>query len=115
MRSHPHPWRDAQSTWVYFIQEDRTGSIKIGTSSHPHSRLKQIQTASGAGALRLLGGIRHESRMRAFDTERRIHGLLSKHRVSGEWFLPHPDVLALIPTEPIAAPQPRARVAHAQQ
>lgn len=73
--------------FVYFIQRSNDGPIKIGKSKNPESRVNQLQLAS-VEPLRLLGVLS--------DEEKRIHDLFLDHRISGEWFRPHQDILNFI-------------------
>lgn len=73
---------------IYFIQAGHNGPIKIGFSSRPRKRLRQMQTAN-ARPLRLLGTIPTTSK----GLEAEIHHTLRKHKRRGEWFRPHHDVL----------------------
>lgn len=77
--------------FVYFIQADENGPIKIGfTADDPKRRLSQLQTGN-ASALKLLGAINGTS-----SQEKQFHADLSEWRLQGEWFEPHPTVLAKI-------------------
>lgn len=74
---------------IYFIGGD-VGHIKIGVSRSPHSRLAGIQTGSPI-PLRILATVTG-----GFDEERAYHARFAAHRVQGEWFERHPDILAEI-------------------
>lgn len=77
--------------WVYFIQADENGPIKIGfTSGKPERRLNQLQTAHPS-ALKLLGAISGTSQR-----EKQFHTELAQWRLQGEWFESHPKVLGTI-------------------
>lgn len=77
--------------YVYFIQADENGPIKIGfTADDPKRRLSQLQTGN-ASALKLLGAIKGTAVQ-----ERQFHTALSEWRLQGEWFEPHPTVLATV-------------------
>lgn len=77
--------------FVYFIQADESGPIKIGfTSGSPQARLAQLQTGNPA-ALKLLGAIKGSTAK-----ERELHTSLSEWRLQGEWFQSHPTVLDTI-------------------
>jgi len=74
--------------FVYFIQADEDGPIKIGfTAGDPQSRLAQLQTGNPV-ALKLLGAIRGDTAK-----ERELHAALAEWRLQGEWFKPHATVL----------------------
>ena len=77
--------------YVYFIQADENGPIKIGfTTDDPKRRLSQLQTGN-ASSLKLLGAIKGTSAR-----ERQFHVTLSEWRLQGEWFQSHPTVLAAV-------------------
>jgi hypothetical protein len=74
---------------LYIIQS-AAGPIKIGISVNPRGRLKGLQTAH-PWKLSLLcvipGGCALEAQ---------YHARFAEHRLHGEWFSPHPDILAEI-------------------
>lgn len=76
-------------TDLYFIRSE-TGPIKIGISVDPTQRLRNLQTAH-PHKLELIcviaggGGLEAE-----------YHKRFAAHRLTGEWFAPHPDILAEI-------------------
>ena len=75
--------------YVYFIQADENGPIKIGfTSDDPQKRLSQLQTGN-ASALKLIGAIKATSAR-----EKQFHSAFAEWRLQGEWFKPHPAVLS---------------------
>lgn len=75
---------------VYFIQAGATGPIKIGIACDIHRRHFELQNQHYE-ELRLLatttGGLR---------LERELHRRFAEHRIRGEWFAPHPRILAEI-------------------
>lgn len=79
---------------VYFIGEITEdwehGPIKIGIAADPGNRLANLQS-SNQRELAMFGW---------FDapdgTEKSIHRRLAQHRIRGEWFEPHADVLAVL-------------------
>jgi hypothetical protein len=75
------------ATSVYAIQAGMDGPVKIGVSVAPLSRMAQMQTGMPE-TLRILAFIPGTR-----DDERNLHVRLAKHRIRGEWFHPHPDVL----------------------
>jgi hypothetical protein len=76
---------------VYFIQRGETGPIKIGKTRHdPRRRMATLQVGS-AERLHLLGCC-------AEFEETKVHFQFRQHRMSGEWFMPHPDILDFIQT-----------------
>jgi prophage antirepressor-like protein len=76
----------SHKTEAYFIRSCRTGLIKIGTSSNPRRRTRDL-AAHYPDRLELLavGGV-----------EVRLHKDLTRHRVHGEWFKPHKKVLLAV-------------------
>lgn len=76
--------------WVYFIQAGGDGPIKIGFSLSPATRLAQLQT-SMPDRLRLLA-----QRTGSRADERDLHKAFQVHRIRGEWFAPHQDLLDYI-------------------
>jgi hypothetical protein len=91
---------------VYFIQRGEDGPIKIGeTKSDPADRLKALQIGS-AERLRLLGHVRSK--------ETEVHARFSQHRISGEWFRPHQDILDFVRTSAIKPPPLAPRIVKTQ-
>lgn len=60
--------------------------MKVGVASDPEQRLRTLDAASPV-EIRLIRAIRWHN------TDRIIHRALEAHRVRGEWFAPHPDVM----------------------
>ena len=76
-----------QNTYLYFIQMENTGPIKIGTARDPWKRFQHLKT-----------GIPYKIRMIYFtpatiEDERENQYAYRKQRLEGEWFLPHNDIL----------------------
>ena len=77
--------------WVYFIRSEKTHEIKIGfTTINVEKRLKSLQTAHPY-KLELLATTPGTT-----EYEKSLHDRFSSHRLKGEWFKSHPDVLAFI-------------------
>jgi hypothetical protein len=74
---------------LYFIRSEG-GPIKIGVSYDPARRVRDLQT-SNPHPLTLLCVLQGEGH-RECDYHRRF----AAHRLQGEWFSPHPDILAEI-------------------
>lgn len=74
---------------LYFLQAV-TGEIKIGSAKNPQGRIKQLQTGSPTplALLHIADGLG--------EMEREYHSEFDAHRLHGEWFAPHPDILAEI-------------------
>jgi uncharacterized protein YozE (UPF0346 family) len=76
---------------VYFIRSEKTHAIKIGfTSGRVEKRLNSLQTAHPY-KLQLLASIPG-----TLEYEKFLHERFAKFRLEGEWFQPHPDLLAFI-------------------
>lgn len=79
------------TSYIYFIQAQGDGPIKIGvTQFNPLRRMVKIQSDC-PWPVELLGTI-----VGTVAQEKRIHMLLACYRTQGEWFSPHPIVLAAI-------------------
>jgi hypothetical protein len=72
---------------TYFIQAN-DGRIKIGVSTKPENRLKQLQTAHSEPLVILL--------VVQGDIERKLHSQFAELRLSGEWFKPESSLLTWI-------------------
>lgn len=76
--------------YVYFIQGEATGLIKIGKANDPGTRLKGLQTGS-PDHLVLLGVI---PCTKTRETE--LHEDFKAFKVHGEWFKPSAELLSFI-------------------
>ena len=86
----PGHFRAPQNHFVYFIQ-GAGGAIKIGfTQQRISERLKCIQNGSPVKLVVL--ALRQASK----ECERVYHRRFKAHRLHGEWFSPHHDILAEI-------------------
>jgi hypothetical protein len=72
---------------TYVIRAGTHGPVKIGTSSNPQQRLRQLQTASPR-PLFLVGLVD--------ETEAAMHLMLESQRLQGEWFAATPIVCDLL-------------------
>lgn len=79
----------AMERLVYFVGSE-SGPIKIGLASDPKARLASLQTAhyEKLTILALAGG--------GSDAEREYHVRFAEHRLNGEWFKRHDDILSEI-------------------
>lgn len=77
---------------VYFVAAE-DGPIKVGMSCDPKRRLRELRTKTGQD-LRLLATVPGLG-VGSF-TEGRYHDRFAAHRLHGEWFARHPDILAEI-------------------
>ncbi len=75
---------------VYFIQMGEGGPIKIGrTATSVETRIAELQTGNPY-KLRAIAAIRAEIML-----EQQFHSYFDEYRMEGEWFKPHPEVLAM--------------------
>lgn len=85
----------AEKGWVYFLRSERTHAIKIGyTAGRVEDRMVSLQTAHPY-KLEVLGVSRGNR-----EYEKSLHKRFEKFRLEGEWFDPHPDLLAFISVLP---------------
>lgn len=75
--------------FTYFMRDKRTGYIKIGMAFDPSSRRARLNS-SGFHKVEILATVRDG------DFEASYHRHFDQHRLHGEWFEPHPDILAEI-------------------
>ena len=76
---------------VYFIRSEKTHAIKIGfTAGKIENRLSTLQTAHPY-KLQVLATSRGNR-----EYEKALHERFARLRLKGEWFGPHPDLLAFI-------------------
>lgn len=75
---------------VYFVRNEESGAIKIGTATDPQKRLWGLRTASAA-ELTLLATTPGDR-----VTEHAIHDRFHAQRIRGEWFRPAPELLAYV-------------------
>ena len=79
--------------FVYYIQEELDGNIKIGWSDDPIKRLQQHQT-SNSRELRMLVYVKGSQ-----EYERQIHSKFQNSKTTGEWFKPDKRLLVHIEKE----------------
>ena len=75
--------------YVYFIQSGDDGPIKVGFSYDVYRRLVALQTANPT-TLRVIAWFTGTEA-----DEHATHSRLNQHRIRGEWFTPHTDVVEL--------------------
>lgn len=80
----------SQNGSVYFIQSGDSGPVKIGFSSNPYFRLKQLQTGNHETLYlrKIIKGF-------GFFEENQLHKMLEEYNIYNEWY--RPEVLKIIP------------------
>lgn len=88
---------------IYFIQSGPDGRVKIGCAHNPARRIATLKCASPypVEVLAIWEG--------GFEVEKTLHHFLSAHRVHGEWFAPHAEVLAAANECPAVAVKAKAK------
>ena len=82
--------KNNSDSYVYFIQSEKGGAIKIGLSKNPEERLNELQPSTPY-KLKLLAKIKGNVRK-----ERELHRKFARYRIQGEWFEAHTDLLSYI-------------------
>ncbi len=90
MKGYGIPMFKKVTGYIYFIQMDRIGPVKIGFTKNIEKRLVSLQTACPY-PLNLLCIFPGNE-----DMETDIHSCFKEMRMEGEWFLPHPFILGEI-------------------
>ena len=73
--------------FVYFIQDEFSGRIKIGTTKDVRDRLKRIQIFSPISSLKIIGCMEG-----SYKKENFLHRKFKKFRLHGEWFEPSEEI-----------------------
>lgn len=85
-RVHAKRYNSDTTGFVYFIQGESGGPIKIGYTTDIERRLKDLQTGY-PDILKLLMAFRGNQ-----EYEKALHKQLQPYRLSGEWFKPDPAI-----------------------
>jgi len=83
----------SSSPYVYFIQQDKSGPIKIGFSANPVYRLRELQSGNPF-ELKIVGVIGNATA--SLETE--MHNKFWHIRMCGEWFEPRDELIDFIKT-----------------
>lgn len=67
--------------YVYVVENEVTGSVKIGVSSSPKKRLSSLQTGTEHKL-----NLAHVSDATVVVSEKKVHDLLNESCIRGEWF-----------------------------
>lgn len=89
LRAIPGLLHDPSAKYTYFMRDRRNGLIKIGMARHPDERRARLNS-SGAHDVEILAVVR------GGELERAYHKHFADLCAGGEWFHPHPDILAEI-------------------
>jgi hypothetical protein len=84
--------RERKPQWIYFVGAGDGEPIKIGRANNIKQRLSMIQSGNPK-RLRVLASFFSDD---SIATEQAYHDRFAAHRLHGEWFAPHPDILAEI-------------------
>lgn len=76
-------------TNLYIVHDLASSAIKIGVAVQPVDRLRQLQIGN-VRKLELVDWAPATARLEEF-----FHRLLDSHRIRGEWFRPHHEVLVV--------------------
>ena len=80
-----------ENSFIYFIQGETTGLIKIGkTNGGVEERMTNLQTGS-PDFLRIIGVT-----FEPYSNEYGLHCLFSQYRKHGEWFMPSEEIIEYI-------------------
>ena len=85
--------------YVYFIQIDEDGPIKIGRTSDVEKRMTSLQTAHHR-RLRVVH-LETPGKGQSLKLEKQFHADFSDHRIRGEWFRPGLAILEYIGKAPL--------------
>ncbi len=84
------PARVTASPLVYVVRSERSGLLKIGTTTDLNRRLRELSRLC-RGAVSLLTTLPGDAQL-----ERRLHALCAADAVAGEWFRPSESVMGLV-------------------
>ena len=91
--------KETKSCTLYLIGKKNTDFVKIGISSQPEQRVKNLQIQYPYDEIELLAKFyfampADKSRKYAKDIEKKLHDILYHKRIQGEWFvLKHDQIL----------------------
>lgn len=74
--------------YIYIAQDSDKGVIKVGVSSNPGERLKQLQTGNSSDLTLVYVS---DSCQQAFEVESKIHEKFANSHIRGEWFKIKPN------------------------
>ena len=84
--------RERKAQWIYFIGAGDGEPIKVGRANNIKRRLSVIQSGNPK-RLTVLASYFSDDPIAA---EQAYHARFAAHRLHGEWFAPHPDILSEI-------------------
>lgn len=86
----PRSLRSVPSRWVYFIQGEDGGPIKIGVANNPTKRLAELQRTSPV-RLEIIAKVPGDE-----SDEKRLHMRFNDLRLHGEWFEPAESLMEFL-------------------
>lgn len=99
--------RTREDGWLYFIQEEGGGPIKVGFANDVQMRLKQLQTGNPRQLVLLVAMPGHS------ELEACIHRCWERYRIRGEWFADCEEIQQAIRHEKQYAPIREANIKRA--
>lgn len=78
--------------YVYFVQAQKLGFVKIGRTHNLKKRILALQTAC-PDELKLLNAYTFENEAEMCRAENSLHRVLKKHHHRNEWYVPSPKVV----------------------
>lgn len=93
-KRHLPVWDGRRTWWVYFIQGEDGGPIKIGRTRNLAARVSELQCGYPFGRLRYVAIVHATDQ-----TEQYLHEQFASFRLFGEWFVPAPELVRFIRQE----------------
>ena len=77
--------------YLYVVQAEKSGMLKLGQSTDPEGRTRQMQVGSPERLILL-----HKVRLEAYNQEVLLHRKFRPYRSHGEWYFPNQELLAFV-------------------
>jgi len=90
--------------FVYFLQSEHGGDIKIGKAKDVEKRRMDLQTGRPDNLV-VLYTIKCRTEKQAYSTEAELHRRFSKCHHNREWFFPCKDLLIYLAENKVATPE----------
>jgi hypothetical protein len=91
----PYTPAEQREWWIYFVQGDDGGPIKIGRTTNLNARVSELGCGYPFGTLRYVGVL-----CALRDTESELHARFQDLRLAGEWFKPGAELVEYIASLP---------------